>query len=279
MAIQQAAVTALGFLRDPKVADELLQGWKGRTPQIRAAILDTLMSRSEWRSALLSAIESRRISPAEIDPARRQRLLGGRDRALRARAEALFAHEGQARRAVVETYQPALRLKGDRAAGAAVFKKVCISCHRMGNEGVEVGPDLATLNDKSPESLLVAILDPNRALESKFAAFTVATVNGRVLNGLIASESATSVTLRRQEGKDEVLLRSEIEEMSRLGAVAHAGRAREGPVTPRPRRPDRLHRDGRPGTQERVNHQWQSPPISDPWRSSSISCRSRPGCR
>jgi putative heme-binding domain-containing protein len=65
--------------------------------------------------------------------------------------------------------------------------------------------------------LLVAILDPNRALESKFAAFTVATVDGRILSGLIASESATSVTLRRQEGKDEVLLRSEIEEMSASG--------------------------------------------------------------
>ena len=108
-------------------------------------------------------------------------------------------------------------MKGDPATGAAVFKKLCIACHRLGNEGVDVGPDLASLNDKSPESLLSAILDPNRALESKYAAFSIATVNGRVLSGLIASESATSVTLRRQEGKDEVLLRSDIDEMTTSG--------------------------------------------------------------
>ncbi len=87
----------------------------------------------------------------------------------------------------------------------------------MGKVGVEVGPDLATLNDKSPESLLIAILDPNRAFETKYVSFSVATVDGRVLNGLIASESATAVTLRRQDGKEDVLLRSEIQEMAASG--------------------------------------------------------------
>ncbi len=104
-------------------------------------------------------------------------------------------------------------MNGDRSAGAAVFKKLCASCHRFGNEGVEVGADLASLTDKSPEALLIAILDPSRAFEAKYANFSVATVDGRVLNGLIAAESATAVTLRRQDGKEDVLLRSQIEEM------------------------------------------------------------------
>ena len=108
-------------------------------------------------------------------------------------------------------------MKGNPAAGALVFKKLCASCHRLGGEGVAVGPDLATLNDKSPGSLFSAILDPNRAVEAKYAAFSVAMVDGRVLNGIVASESATSVTLRQQEGKEEVLLRSDIEEIAVIG--------------------------------------------------------------
>ena len=111
----------------------------------------------------------------------------------------------------------ALKMKGDAKAGAAVFQKSCASCHRVGNVGFEVGPDLASLNDKSPESLLIAILDPNRAFETKYVSFSVATVDGRVLSGLIASESATAVSLRRQDGKDDVLLRSDIQEMSASG--------------------------------------------------------------
>jgi putative membrane-bound dehydrogenase-like protein len=217
VAIQLAAVASLARVNDPNVADLLLAGWKGDSPAIRGAVLDALLSRREWTGALLSALESGQVATAEIDPARRQRLARSRDPALRSRVEALFAQQVPARQAVVQSYKPALQIKGDPAAGASVFKKLCITCHRLGNEGVDVGPDLAALNDKSPESLLAAILDPNRAIESKYAGFTVATVDGRVLSGLIVSESATSVTLRRQEGKDEVLLRSEIDEMTTSG--------------------------------------------------------------
>ena len=83
--------------------------------------------------------------------------------------------------------------------------------------GVEVGPNLGALDEKNPETLLIAILDPNRAFESRYANFTVATADGRVLSGLIASETASAVTLRRQEGKEDVVLRREIEEMAASG--------------------------------------------------------------
>ena len=37
---------------------------------------------------------------------------------------------------------------------------------------------------------------------------------GKVLNGVIASESATSVTLRQEEGKSTKILRKDIDEMN-----------------------------------------------------------------
>ena len=64
---------------------------------------------------------------------------------------------------------------------------------------------------------MIAILDPNRAFETKYASFTIATGDGRVLNGLVSNESATAVTLRRQDGKEDVLLRSQIDEMASSG--------------------------------------------------------------
>ena len=215
--LQQAAVAALGTTADPKLGDVLLVDWKKYSPSIRNAIFDTLLRRTPWTSSLLSALEDGCVPPAEIDPARRQQLITRRSNPFRARAEAIFSHQSQPRQAVVDAYRSSLTMKGDKAAGAAIFKKLCASCHRLGNEGNEVGPDLASLNDKSPETLMIAILDPNRAFEAKFANFTIATVDGRVFSGLIASESATAVTLRRQDGKEDVLLRSEIEEMTTSG--------------------------------------------------------------
>ncbi|HEX3447199.1 MAG TPA: PVC-type heme-binding CxxCH protein, partial [Isosphaeraceae bacterium] len=212
--LQQAAVAALGRTDDPKLADLLLVDWKRYSPSIRDSILDVVLSRTAWTSSLLSCLEDGCVPPPEIDPARRQQLLTRKSDRLRSRAEAVFAHQSQPRQAVVDAYRASLAMRGDKSAGATVFKKVCASCNRLGNEGVEVGPDLAALNDKSPEALLIAILDPSRAFEAKFASFSIATVDGRVMNGLIAAESATAVTLRRQDGKEDVLLRSQIEEMT-----------------------------------------------------------------
>jgi putative membrane-bound dehydrogenase-like protein len=215
--LQQAAVSALSRSAEKRTADLILRDWKTYSPQVRGAILDAMLSRSTWTSSLLSSLEDGCVPPAEIDTARRQRLLLRRDPAQKARAEAVFAHQAQPRQTVVDSYRAALGMKGDTRAGAALFKKQCIACHRLGNEGVEVGPDLASLNDRSPESLLIAILDPNRAFETKYVSFSVAMVDGRVLSGIIASESATAVTLRRQDGKDDVLLRSDIQEMTASG--------------------------------------------------------------
>jgi putative heme-binding domain-containing protein len=83
--------------------------------------------------------------------------------------------------------------------------------------GVETGPSLASLTEKSPEALLIAILDPNRAFESRYTNFTIATKDGRLMTGLITSETANSVTLRHQEGKEDVVLRTDIEEMAASG--------------------------------------------------------------
>jgi putative membrane-bound dehydrogenase-like protein len=212
--LQQAAVAALGRTDDPKLADVLLVDWKKYSPSLRNAILDLVLSRTAWASSLLSSLEDGCVPPPEIDPARRQQLLKSRSDRLRSRAQAIFAKESQPRQAVVDAYRASLAVHGDKSAGANVFKKLCATCHRLGNEGVEVGPDLGGLNDKSPEALLIGILDPNRAFEAKFASFSIATVDGRVMNGLIAAESATAVTLRRQDGKEDVLFRSQIEEMT-----------------------------------------------------------------
>jgi putative membrane-bound dehydrogenase-like protein len=216
-ALQMAAVAALARLQSDRVPAILLEGWKSHTPQLRGAILDTLLSRPAWVGHLIAAIEAGRVPAAEIDVARRRRLLNHPNAEIRPRAAQVFEPTSGGRAAVVAAFRPALALSGDPKAGAAVFKKICANCHRLNGEGHEVGPDLAALTDKSPEALLIAILDPNRAFEAKFTNFNVQTTDGRVLTGLIAAETGTSVTLRREEGREDVLLRSEIEAMAGSG--------------------------------------------------------------
>ena len=134
------------------------------------------------------------------------------------RSRKLFGSDVNSDRAkVVADYQDVLSLEGDLARGQTVFKKICSACHRAGNVGQQVAPDLASVKNKSNADLLVAILDPNREAQPNFNVYTVVTNQGRVYNGIIATESAGSITLKRAEAKQDVILRSNIDQMISTG--------------------------------------------------------------
>ena len=62
--------------------------------------------------------------------------------------------------------------------------------------------------------LVINILDPSRSVEGNFVQYTVATTDGRVIAGLLASESTTSVELINAEGKRHAILREDIDQMA-----------------------------------------------------------------
>src|SRR5262249_10832252 len=121
------------------------------------------------------------------------------------------------RRKVLDAYRAALKQPGDRARGKAVFLKNCASCHRLHGDGHEVGPDLAALASKSAEYLLTEILDPNRNVATRYVAYVATTHDGRTFTGILASETATGIVLRGQEGREHTLLRTELEKLYSTG--------------------------------------------------------------
>jgi len=213
--LQSAAVQRLGELGRADVPGLLLSRWKTYGPVVRSQVLDTLFSRSAWQRDVVAAIKQRRIDAVELDAARRERLLQHREKTVREQAAKLLAGAINAdRRKVLGAYQSALTLNVDAARGRGVFTKTCATCHKLDGVGHEIGPDLAALKDKSPESQLVAILDPNRNVESKYLNYIAVTSEGRSFNGLLTNETGNSITLLAPEGKKHVILRSDLEELT-----------------------------------------------------------------
>jgi putative heme-binding domain-containing protein len=118
---------------------------------------------------------------------------------------------------VLAAFAPALAKPGDAARGASVFDKHCASCHRLGARGHAVGPDLTATQFDDPASLLTHVLDPNRYVAPKDVQYIVSDKSGRIYTGLIASETAASLTLRRAEGAEDTILRSQVDELTSTG--------------------------------------------------------------
>jgi putative membrane-bound dehydrogenase-like protein len=216
--VQAAVIVQLSRQFDPRVPGLLLMPWKSYSPALRGQVLDTLFSRAMWTKMTVEAIKQRQIPASEIDAIRRQRLLGHKDRDIREASAKIFASSSSPDRGkLVDTYWLQMPDKADAMRGAKLFAKACATCHKLGGVGQNVGPDLASVGDKSVQGLLTAILDPNRAVEPRYVNYMANTKGGKTYNGIIASETSTSITLVGADGKEQQLLRSEIDELSSSG--------------------------------------------------------------
>ena len=67
------------------------------------------------------------------------------------------------------------------------------------------------------ETLLVAILDPNRAVEPRYMEYSAITGEGRVYSGIIAAEAGNSLTLIDAHANRHTLLRDDLDELVSTG--------------------------------------------------------------
>jgi putative heme-binding domain-containing protein len=212
--LQLATVQLFGSGDGPEVVDLLLRNWQKSSPQMQTAVLDSICSRKERLPLLLDALERKTVDPADLPPLRRTQLLENPDAAIRRRAGKLFAaRTSDERKQVLEQYRAALILPRNIDKGRAVYEKQCMKCHQLNGRGSMVGPDLAAAQNRPDELLLADILDPSAVIVAGFKAYTVATTNGKIYTGVLAGETATSITLRRDQGAEDILLRKEIDQM------------------------------------------------------------------
>jgi putative heme-binding domain-containing protein len=216
--VQAAVIETLVRFDQPAVPTLLLETWPSLSPQLRANAIEAFFSRSAWITAFLDAVEQDKINRGDVDPARIQALQTHADGKLRTRAAKLFTSTKLTRRQdVVADYQKALKLKGDRGRGKAVFKQVCSACHQLEGVGTQIGADLHAIRDQGTDTVLLNILDPNREVKPQFLSYILTTDSGRQITGMITAETANSITIRRADGTTETVLRVHIDELRSTG--------------------------------------------------------------
>lgn len=215
--IHEAAVHALGMIADVRVAERLAasDAWGLYTTPIRKAAIATLLERPERTAVLMAALESGAIPAWSIDPVTRNQLSNHRDADLQARAKALFSTlETSDRGAVYEDYKSILTMTPNPIAGREVFKNNCARCHRFGEDGYNVGPDLTGIRSQPRESILLHIIKPNSEVLAGFENFVVETSDLETYSGIIAAENESTVTIRGALGVENTIRRDQIDRMS-----------------------------------------------------------------
>jgi len=197
---QPAALERLRRMREPAVAQHVLAKWPTLSPGLRQKMIDLLITREEWMKQVRAAVEQNVLSLSELPLAARKRL-GIATETVSGRAE------------VLAQYRAVANLAPTAARGETIFANNCASCHSFRGLGHAVGPNVAEFAGKPVEDFILAILDPNAALEPKFVAYEVETTDGRSLHGVVRNETATGLSVAQANGVEEKILRSQIKEL------------------------------------------------------------------
>lgn len=213
--LQEGAIIGIGQLDlGEEVVLWLLEHWKAYAPEQRQKVLEAQLRRPDRVVGLAKALREGRLSISELDAGSRKRLKAHSDPDVRQwAAAALASGRPEDRRKVLKERQGALELKGRRAEGVKIFAQICAQCHPVQRVGPQVGPDLVTVRKRERAALLMDIVDPNASVAPDYVSYIVETKTGEVHTGLVAGQSAASVTLRLPGGAEQMILRAEIESM------------------------------------------------------------------
>jgi putative heme-binding domain-containing protein len=113
-----------------------------------------------------------------------------------------------------------VKMKGDLANGAKVFRRQeinCIGCHQINGEGTDIGPALSEIGTKlAREAIYESILDPSSGVAFGYEQWHVELKNGDEVFGLITSDSADEITLKAQTGISTKFKKSDIAKRTQL---------------------------------------------------------------
>ncbi len=216
--LRNAAIKAWCEQGSEEAEQFLLTELPGAGPSLRPILMEQIVARAPRQAAMLALMESGQLTAKQVGAVELKRFV---DRSQGATKEGfqkqLDSILNSNRATVLKNYQSCLDLAGDVERGKQVFTKQCAACHRIGEVGVQVGPDISDSRVQTPDKLLTSILDPNRAIDNNYFRFVALTSDGRTIDGLIAEESADKLVIRSQNDVRHVLARSEIDQLKPTG--------------------------------------------------------------
>ena len=224
------AIAGLSQLGGQTTAEALFVQWKNFSPAARRTAAETLASRGNWASQLLSELEQKRILASDI-PAATIRTLTRSEAdygMLAKRATAIFGRVRDANadklKLIAAKKDMILGAKGqpDLKAGHEVAKKICFTCHKLHGEGADIGPDLTGVGRSSLDALLANIIDPNQIIGAGYEMVEITTKDDRSVSGRMVENTDTRVRLLSAGPKEDVVAKSDIAKLrvSELSVMA-----------------------------------------------------------
>ena len=110
--------------------------------------------------------------------------------------------------------QLALAARGSAELGRELFfgeKSGCLKCHRRGDQGGRIGPDLTGSGRRfSRIHLIESILEPSRVIAPAYRSIALVLRDGQVLAGVVVAETEAAITLGDEQGQSRLVPKTQV---------------------------------------------------------------------
>ena len=212
-------VGVIGLLADAKTNDLFtpLVTDLERPLAVRAAAVAAIGRNAPGQKWLLAVVEQGKL-PQELKFAAANVLLSSADEAIKTAAGKHLTLPAAAGGQPLPPIAELIKRTGDAARGKTLFATTgtCAKCHKVQGEGKEVGPDLSEIGSKlSKEAIYLSILDPNAGVSFNYETWSVRTLDGTVLSGILVSQTDDSIELKTAEAIVHKLAREDIDQLKK----------------------------------------------------------------
>ncbi len=211
------AIRGLAAFNDPGTAATLLKIFPTLSEPEKEDAVQTLASRTDWALALLDAIEQNKVPRRDVSVFVARQIQGSKDKRVRERLTKVWGQIQPASAQRVELtkkYKTILNeealKKSDVVKGRQVYVKNCASCHKLYDDGGDIGPALTGAQRSNIDYILENVLDPSAVVPREYQVVSLDMKNERRINGIVRAETAKSLTIQTAN-ETLVLLKDEIE--------------------------------------------------------------------
>jgi putative membrane-bound dehydrogenase-like protein len=202
-AFRSPTISLLARFDAPNIPGALIDRFDRLTGPDRAAALNTLTSHASFAVRLLDAVAAGAIKRDQLTAFHVRQLTQLKDDEVDRRVTATWGRIQQSsadKRALIarleKVFDEAPLWAYDAGAGREHFLKLCSQCHRIGQDGNRVGPELTGAGKNGVRYFLENVIDPDAVIGADFRMTLVETRDGDLVSGLVTAESATALTVR-----------------------------------------------------------------------------------
>ena len=213
-ALTLSAIRGYAIVRNDEAPAVLISRYSKLNAQHQRAVVETLASRKAYAEALLEALKMNQIQPSAV-PVQVARtlknLLGKKFTDVYGALPVVGAEREHLIKKYKKLCNPSAVAAADASRGRAVFQKTCAACHVLYGEGGKVGPELTGANRANLDYILLNSVYPSLDVPHAYRTVSVLTVDGRVVNGVLAEEDGTKIVLRTPEQPRVVIAKEDID--------------------------------------------------------------------